>query len=142
MFATHYHELTCLEERLEGVKNYSMAVDEGPDGIVFLHQIVPGPADRSYGIEVARLAGLPAPVLRRAFELLEVFEKEGFERSSIPEPLPQEALKRQILLFSPETDAIVEELAEMDVDNMTPIRALQMLAKMKEKSARARSAGG
>jgi DNA mismatch repair protein MutS len=142
LFATHCHELTCLEERLEGVKNYSMAVDEGPDGIVFLHQIVPGPTDRSYGIEVARLAGLPAPVLRRAFELLEVFEKEGFERSSIPEPLPQEALKRQILLFSPETDAIVEELAEMDVDNMTPIRALQMLAKMKEKSARARSAGG
>ena len=142
LFATHCHELTCLEERLEGVKNYSMAVDEGPDGIVFLHQIVPGPADRSYGIEVARLAGLPAPVLRRAFELLEVFEKDGFERSSIPEPLPQEALKRQILLFSPETDAIVEELAEMDVDNMTPIRALQMLAKMKEKSLRTRNAGG
>ncbi len=142
LFATHCHELTCLEERLEGVKNYSMAVDEGPDGIVFLHQIVPGPADRSYGIEVARLAGLPAPVLRRAFELLEIFEKEGFERSSIPEPLPQEALKRQILLFSPETDAIVEELAEMDVDNLTPLRALQVLAKMKEKSARVRSAGG
>ena len=142
LFATHCHELTCLEERLDGVKNYSMAVDEGPDGIVFLHQIVPGPADRSYGIEVARLAGLPAPVLRRAFELLEIFEKEGFERSSIPEPLPQEALKRQILLFSPETDAIVEELAEMDVDNLTPLRALQVLAKMKEKSARVRSAGG
>ena len=142
LFATHCHELTCLEERLEGVKNYSMAVDEGPEGIVFLHQIVPGPADRSYGIEVARLAGLPAPVLRRAFELLEIFEKEGFERSSIPEPLPQEALKRQILLFSPETDAIVEELAEMDVDNLTPLRALQVLAKMKEKSARVRSAGG
>lgn len=139
LFATHCHELTCLEERLDGVKNYSMAVDEGPDGIVFLHQIVPGPADRSYGIEVARLAGLPAPVLRRAFELLEIFEKEGFERSSIPEPLPQEALKRQILLFSPETDAIVEELAEMDVDNLTPLRALQVLAKMKEKSARARN---
>ncbi|MCR4817736.1 MAG: DNA mismatch repair protein MutS [Fretibacterium sp.] len=142
LFATHCHELTCLEERLEGVKNCSMAVDEGADGIIFLHQIVPGPADRSYGIEVARLAGLPAPVLRRAFELLEVFEKEGFERSSIPEPLPQKALKRQILLFSPETDAIVEELAELDVDNMTPLRALQVLAKMKEKSARARSAGG
>ena len=142
LFATHCHELTCLEERLDGVKNYSMAVDEGPEGIVFLHQIVPGPADRSYGIEVARLAGLPAPVLRRAFELLEIFEKEGFERSSIPEPLPQEALKRQILLFSPETDAIVEELAEMDVDNLTPLRALQVLAKMKEKSARVRSAGG
>ncbi|MBR1673120.1 MAG: DNA mismatch repair protein MutS [Fretibacterium sp.] len=140
LFATHCHELTCLEERLDGVKNYSMAVDEGPDGIVFLHQIVPGPADRSYGIEVARLAGLPAPVLRRAFELLEVFEKEGFERSAIPEPLPQKALKRQILLFSPETDAIVEELAAMDVDNMTPVRALQVLAKMKEKSVRAQDA--
>ena len=142
LFATHCHELTCLEERLAGVRNCSMAVAEGPEGIAFLHQVVSGPADRSYGIEVARLAGLPASVLRRAFELLELFEKEGFERSSIPAPLPQKALRRQLLLFSPETDAVVEELSELDLDNMTPMRALEVLHKLKEKSLRAREAGG
>ena len=138
LFATHCHELTCLEERLDGVCNCSMAVAEGTEGIVFLHQVVPRPADRSYGIEVARLAGLPKPVLRRAFELLELFEREGFERSSIPEPLPQNALRRQLLLFSPETDAVVEELAELDLDNITPMRAMEVLYRMKEKSMRAR----
>ena len=138
LFATHCHELTCLEERLDGVRNCSMAVAEGAEGIVFLHQVVPRPADRSYGIEVARLAGLPKPVLRRAFELLELFEREGFERSSIPEPLPQNALRRQLLLFSPETDAVVEELAELDLDNLTPMRAMEVLYRMKEKSMRAR----
>ena len=138
LFATHCHELTCLEERLDDVRNCSMAVAEGTEGIVFLHQVVPRPADRSYGIEVARLAGLPKPVLRRAFELLELFEREGFERSSIPEPLPQNALRRQLLLFSPETDAVVEELAELDLDNLTPMRAMEVLYSMKEKSMRAR----
>lgn len=139
LFATHCHELTCLEDRLKGVRNCSMAVAEGAEGILFLHQVVPRPADRSYGIEVARLAGLPKPVLRRAFELLELFEREGFERSSIPEPLPQNALRQQLLLFSPETDAVVEELAELDLDNITPMRALEVLYKMKEKSVRARN---
>ncbi|WP_347713376.1 DNA mismatch repair protein MutS [uncultured Fretibacterium sp.] len=138
LFATHCHELTCLEDRLDDVRNCSMAVAEGTEGIVFLHQVVPRPADRSYGIEVARLAGLPKPVLRRAFELLELFEREGFERSSIPDPLPQNALRRQLLLFSPETDAVVEELAELDLDNITPMRAMEVLYRMKEKSMRAR----
>jgi DNA mismatch repair protein MutS len=141
LFATHYHELTCLEERLESVKNFSMAVSEGSDGILFLHQVVPGPADRSYGIEVARLAGLPNSVLRRAFELLEIFEREGFEgrdMSKIPAPLPQIALKRQIMLFSPEMDGIIEELAEMDTDNITPMEALKILHRMSRKSKEAR----
>ena len=91
LFATHYHELTCLEERLKGVKNFSMAVSEGSEGILFLHQVTGRPADRSYGIEVARLAGLPKPVLRRAFELLELFERAGFERSSVPVETPSRA---------------------------------------------------
>ena len=141
LFATHYHELTCLEERLEGVKNFSMAVSEGSDGILFLHQVVRRPADRSYGIEVARLAGLPKSVLRRAFELLELFENEGFERSSVPEPLPLTHLREQLTLFSPLADAVVEELAELDVDNLTPIRALEILYKMKTKSVNAKQGG-
>ncbi|MDR2522278.1 MAG: DNA mismatch repair protein MutS [Synergistaceae bacterium] len=130
LFATHYHELTCLEERLKGVKNYSMAVSEGNEGILFLHQVTPRPADRSYGIEVARLAGLPKTVLRRAFELLKVFEREG--RSSMPDPLTH--LHEQLTLFSSEADDLVGELAALDVDNLTPMRALEVLYKLREKS--------
>lgn len=138
LFATHYHELTCLEERLESVKNFSMAVSEGSEGILFLHQVVPGPADRSYGIEVARLAGLPNSVLRRAFELLEIFEHDGLEVKDIPAPLPQVALKRQISMFSSEADGIIEELSEIDTDNITPMQALKILHKLTEKSKEAR----
>ena len=137
LFATHCHELVCLEEKLDGVKNYSMAVSEGKDGILFLHQVVKGPADRSYGIEVARLAGLPNSVLRRAFELLEIFEREGFEvknLAKISAPLPQIALKRQIMMFSPEADGLVEEIAELDTDNITPIEALNILNKLRKRS--------
>ncbi|MDR1977696.1 MAG: DNA mismatch repair protein MutS [Synergistaceae bacterium] len=141
LFATHYHELTCLEDRLKGVKNYSMAVAEGSDGILFLHQVTPRPADRSYGIEVARLAGLPKPVLRRAFELLELFEREGFERSSVPDPLPLTHLREQLTLFSPDADAVVEELADLDVDNLTPMRAMETLYKLREKSRKASGHG-
>ena len=138
LFATHYHELTCLEGKLPGVKNYSMTVAEGSEGIMFMHQVVSGPAGRSYGIEVARLAGLPNMVLRRAFELLEVFERDGLEVKEIPAPLPQKALKRQIMMLSPEGDAIIEELAEMDTDNITPMQALKILHKMSNRSREAR----
>ena len=86
---------------------------------------------------MARLAGLPKSVLRRAFELLELFEREGFERSSIPDPLPLTHLREQLTLFSPEADAVVEELADLDVDNLTPMRAMEVLYKLKEKSRRA-----
>ena len=118
-----------------------MKVSEGKEGILFLHQVQEGAADRSYGIEVARLAGLPDVVLRRAFELLETFEKDGFEvkLENISKPLPQTALKRQILLFSPETDGIIEELSELDINNITPIQAMKILNKFIEKSKNARS---
>ena len=137
LFATHCHELTCLEERLAGVKNYSMAVSEGKDGILFLHQVVKGPADRSYGIEVARLAGLPNDVLRRAFELLEIFEREGFEVKNISEPLPQNALKSQIMMFTPEADGLIEEISSLDTNNITPIEALNILNTLQKKSRKA-----
>lgn len=138
LFATHYHELTCLEERLPGVKNYSMTVSEGKEGIMFLHQVVRGAAGRSYGIEVARIAGLPDVVLRRAFELLGTFEKEGIKTEDIPAPLPQVALRRQIMLLSPESDAVIEELASIDTDNITPMEALRILHRMSDKSKEAR----
>lgn len=138
LFATHCHELTSLEDKLEGVKNYSMAVSEGNDGILFLHQVVKGPADRSYGIEVARLAGLPDDVLRRAFELLEVFEREGVDVKKLPAPLPMKALRRQLMMFSPEGDAVIEELAGLDTDNMTPLEALRTLNRLSTKSREVR----
>ena len=136
LFATHYHEITCLEQRLTGVKNFSMKVSEDDSGILFLHQVIPGPASRSYGIEVARLAGLPDSVLRRAFDLLEIFERDGININpdKIPAPLAQKALKRQIMLLSPEGDAIIEELSGLDVNNITPIEALSLLHKFSEKS--------
>ncbi len=136
LFATHYHELTCLEQRLPGIKNYSMKVSENDSGILFLHQVIEGPASRSYGIEVARLAGLPDVVLRRAFDLLTLFEREGtnIAPEKIPAPLPQKALKRQIMLLSPEGDAIIEELASLDVNNITPIEALKLLHKFSTKA--------
>ena len=134
LFATHYHELTCLEERLDGVKNYSMTVSEGREGIMFLHQVVRGAAGRSYGIEVARIAGLPDVVLRRSFELLEIFEKDGLRTEDIPAPLPQVALRRQIMLLSPESDAVVEELAGIDTDNITPMEALKILHELAKKA--------
>ena len=136
LFATHYHELTCLEQRLSGIKNYSMKVSENDSGILFLHQVIEGPASRSYGIEVARLAGLPDIVLRRAFDLLAIFEREGtnINPEKIPAPLKQKALKRQIMLLSPEGDAIIEELASLDIDNITPLQALKLLHKFSTKS--------
>ena len=137
LFATHCHELICLEERLQGIKNYSMAVSEGDDGIIFLHHVKEGAASRSYGIEVARLAGLPNSVLGRAFELLKIFESGNFEPSKIPDAQPvleQRALRRQISIFSTDTDAIIQELINLDTDNTTPMQALKILVRLKKAS--------
>ena len=139
LFATHYHELTCLDERYPGIENLSMAVKEDSDGIFFLHQVVKGSADRSYGIEVARLAGLPRPVLKRAFELLQRFEKD--EKCAAP---PQHAAKRkeipgirQMTLFESARSGIVEEIAALTPDTLTPFRALELLYSLVEKSREA-----
>ncbi len=133
LFATHYHELTCLEERFPSMENLSMAVKENDGGIFFLHQVVKGSADRSYGIEVARLAGLPRPVLRRAFELLQRFEKE--ERTgNFPKKKREHPGARQMDLFEAERHGIVEELAAIEPDGLTPFRALELLYKLSEKS--------
>ena len=143
LFATHYHELTCLEEKLKGVKNFSMSVSEDENGIIFLHQVIPGASSRSYGLEVAKIAGVPNSVLRRAFELLKIFENDEFKidmkNKNIPEPISQKALKRQILLFSPEQDAIIEELANLDLNNLTPIQAFKILNKFHNKSIEIKS---
>lgn len=130
LFATHYHELTQLAEVLPGVVNLSMAVEEGANGVVFLHKIVPCPSDRSYGIEVARLAGVPASVLRRSKELLEQFEQSAAEKDLFP----KSESANQLALFDIRQEAILEELATIDPDNITPMESLELLYRLRKES--------
>lgn len=130
LFATHYHELTGLAERLPGVTNLSMAVEESSEGVTFLHKVVEAPSDRSYGIEVARLAGVPSLVLRRSKELLEGFEAE----SDNGRGLPSRKEENQMKLFDVGHEAILEELAASEPDEMTPMEALQLIYRLKRES--------
>lgn len=128
LFATHYHELIQLAEHLPHVRNYNVAVAEEGDRVVFLHQIVPGGADRSYGIHVAQLAGLPKPVIRRAEELLEELE-QGQRDHAAAEAAPVV----QLSLFG-ERNPVLEELARLDVNALSPLEALNKLFEWKKKA--------
>ena len=132
LFATHYHELTQLADTLAGVVNLSMAVEESASGVVFLHKVVEAPSDRSYGIEVARLAGVPSAVLRRSRELLEQFEEDAENKKPAADSQPQ-----QLTLFDISQEAVLEELAAADPDSMTPMEALQLIYKLKAESRKA-----
>lgn len=121
LFATHYHELTQLAELLPGVRNYNVAVSESDNKVVFLHKIIAGGADRSYGIHVAQLAGLPAPVVGRANEIMAELERSSGRAVKIDPHAAQ-----QIALF-PETNPLLDELKELDVNSLSPIEALNKL---------------
>jgi len=121
LFATHYHELTQLADLLPGIRNYNVAVSEADGKVVFLHKIVPGGADRSYGIHVAQLAGLPAPVIQRASEIMAELEKTSGRAVKID---PQAA--QQAMLF-PESSPLLDELKGLDVNALSPIEALNKL---------------
>ncbi|MBI5963261.1 MAG: DNA mismatch repair protein MutS [Chloroflexi bacterium] len=121
LFATHYHELTQLADLLPGIRNYNVAVSEADNKVVFLHKIIPGGADRSYGIHVAQLAGLPAPVIGRANEIMAELEKTSGRAVRIN---PQAA--QQEMLF-PETSPLLDELKKLDVNSLSPIEALNKL---------------
>jgi DNA mismatch repair protein MutS len=128
LFATHYHELTMLAEKLKRVRNLRVAVKEGGGGIVFLHTIEPGPASKSYGIEVAKLAGLPAAVIERAKHVLKQHEKQ--ERQSVqvetaPEPM-------QLTIFTPLSQRIVDRIEQVDVNALTPLQALNLLEELQQ----------
>jgi DNA mismatch repair protein MutS len=126
VFATHYHELTRLSERLSGVVNFSVAVREVGDDIVFLRRLVPGGADRSYGVEVARLAGMPPSVVERARELLRELEASG--HGAAPTSAPEED---QLTLFAPSPPhPALERLRTLDVNRTTPLEALSLLAEL------------
>jgi len=130
LFATHYFELTELADQLEGVKNYHVSVKETGGGIVFLRKVEPGAADRSYGIEVAKLAGLPNEVVERAREVLvqhEFAEQQATAHLS-PGATPPAA---QLTIFTPLSQPVVEKLREVDLNRLTPLEALNLLAELK-----------
>jgi DNA mismatch repair protein MutS len=128
LFATHYHELTLLAERLARLTNLRVTVKETASGIVFLHTVEAGPASKSYGIEVARLAGLPAAVIARAREVLKVHERAETQQVREASPSPTPTL--QMTMFTPLSQRIVDRLAEADVDGLTPREALNLLAEL------------
>lgn len=121
LFATHYHELTQLADLLPGVRNYNIAVSEADGEVVFLHKIVAGGTDRSYGIHVAQLAGLPRPVVLRAEEILRQLEKTSGRAVKIDPHIP-----RQLNLF-PETNPLLDELKKLDTNTISPIEALNRI---------------
>jgi DNA mismatch repair protein MutS len=127
LFATHYHELTQLADLLPGVRNYNVAVTEADETVVFLHKIIPGGADRSYGIHVAQLAGLPRPVVQRATDIMAELEKSSGRAVRIN---PQAA--QQAALF-PETSPLLDELKALNVDALSPIEALNKLFEWQKK---------
>jgi DNA mismatch repair protein MutS len=127
LFATHYHELTQLADLLPGVRNYNVAVSEADGKVVFLHKIVPGGADRSYGIHVAQLAGLPKPVVARANEIMAELEKTSGRAVKIDPHTAQ-----QVALF-PETNPLLDELKSLDVNELSPIEALNKLFEWQKK---------
>jgi DNA mismatch repair protein MutS len=121
LFATHYHELTQLSELLPGVRNYNIAVSETEGEVVFLHKIVAGGTDRSYGIHVAQLAGLPRPVIYRAEEILQQLEASSGHAVKIDPNIP-----KQLNLF-PETNPLTDELKKLDTNTISPIEALNRI---------------
>jgi DNA mismatch repair protein MutS len=130
LFATHYHELTDLAERLPHIVNFNVAVAEQGDAVVFLHKIAPGAADRSYGVHVAQLAGLPRPVIARAQEILGELEASGAagpRRSAL-----QQATVFQLPLFSAE-DPVIAELRLLDVNALSPLAALNKLYELQQR---------
>ena len=126
LFATHYHELTVMQDLLNGVKNYSIAVKKRGDDITFLRRIIPGGADDSFGIEVAKLAGLPNSIINRAKEIL----KELESGSNAPTVIKEKSEDMQMSLISND-NAVVERLSEVDLNTLTPIEAINLLYELK-----------
>lgn len=153
LFATHYHELVELASKYKRVKNYNVAVHEDGEKVTFLRKVVPGGADQSYGIHVARLAGLPHTVISRAQQILEVLEQHNLsietdntdgksQKTSQKMPRPQRRITRktlqsdslQMALFTPKTHPLVEEIRKMELSQITPLDAVNILYDLKSKS--------
>jgi DNA mismatch repair protein MutS len=131
VFATHYHELTQLTETLQHARNYNVVAKEVGDDIVFLHRLEPGGSDRSYGVHVGRLAGLPKGVVSRAQEILGLMESGHHVAGRTPPPVPDAA---QLALFGNVEHPVLKEIRALDPDNMTPLEALTRLADIKRRT--------
>ena len=134
LFATHYHELTDLENKLEGTKNYHVAVKERGEDIIFLRKIVEGGTDESYGVHVAKLAGVPRDVTKRANEILRTLERKNVMRNSNQTKFEKQEEQGQISMYNYKLAEIAHELDKVDVNATTPIEALNILIKLKEAS--------
>ncbi|MAT14648.1 MAG: DNA mismatch repair protein MutS [Planctomyces sp.] len=135
LFATHYHELTELPERLKQTTNWNVAVREEEDQIIFLHKIVEGSADKSYGIHVARLAGIPPQVVARSQVILDTLEADhvgGQKKQKIPARPTRTAARQQMSLFTPEPHPLIDKIKELDLDGMTPRAALDELYRLRK----------
>ncbi len=133
LFATHYHELTQLAEVLPRVRNYNVSVVEEDGDVVFLHRIVPGGADRSYGVYVARLAGMPSAVVNRAWEVLTELEETSSSAAANGRPSPSSAEAQQLSLL-PTTPPVIDELLALDVSSLTPLEAITKLYEIQERA--------
>jgi DNA mismatch repair protein MutS len=144
LFATHYHELTSLEGRLPGLRNANIAVKEWKGDIIFLRRLLPGPADRSYGVEVARLAGVPRPVVKRAREILTTLERtrdpareakvaRELGQPILPGLMPPAPAPDETPPEGPESHPILDELSRLELDRMTPFEALTLLCDWKSR---------
>jgi DNA mismatch repair protein MutS len=139
IFATHYHELTDLAADLPGVGNLHVSAREWHDTVVFLRKIEPGGSDRSFGIQVARLAGLPAPVVARAQEILRNLERTEFDREGRPrlarseQPVPAAEGGRQLALFAGVEESVLEDLRRLDLEHLTPLQALALLDELRKR---------
>jgi DNA mismatch repair protein MutS len=129
LFATHYHQLNTLADDLPTVRNFRVAVEEFGDDIVWTHRVLPGGADRSYGIHVARMAGVPAGVLSRAQEVLQTLEDEN----PVAATIPTQSQKLQLTLFEAEVSPVQQELERVNVNALTPLEALRLLDEWKRK---------
>jgi DNA mismatch repair protein MutS len=134
LFATHYHELTELADQLPGVRNLHVSVKEAGDQVIFLRKVAPGRADRSYGIEVARLAGLPVSVIERAREILSLHEKS--EQAVTEELTPRAPAGIQVQMFEPVNYEMAERIRNLKLDELRPIEALQLLNELQRELER------
>ncbi len=133
LFATHYHELTELEEKIEGVKNYSIAVKEKGEDIIFLRKIVKGGTDESYGVHVARLAGVPQNVTKKANEILKSLERRNILNNKVIEKENKKVVAGQVDMFNFKLAEVASEFDKIDINQLTPIDALNTIVKLKEK---------
>jgi DNA mismatch repair protein MutS len=136
-FATHYHELTDLKSTLSGVRNLNVAVREWEDNVVFLHKIIDGAADKSYGIHVARLAGVPRSVNERAKQILNWLEAEHLDEQGRPKIAGSKKQKRrgdmQLTLFAPYDHPLLEEIRGVDLNSLTPMEAMQRIKQWQDR---------